>query len=104
MSSGSKIFITISTSEIYKNVPAMNKNDQLVKSSKPAINKPHRTPIMHITPDTALNTSARFRETPARRRTAKSPISCGSSWQSTAIAVPKPAVKLVANEAPIARP
>ena len=89
---------------MYKNVPAINKNAQLVKNWKLPINKPTNTPIRHNIPDTVLKTRARFNETPALRNTAKSPISWGSSWHNTAIAVPKPVDKPEANEAPIARP
>ena len=57
---------------------------------------------MQSTPEMALKTSARFSDTPARLSTAKSPISWGSSWQSTAMDVPKPVARLEANEAPMA--
>ncbi len=59
-------------------------------------NKKHLLKILNITAFCIVR--------PACRRTAKSPISWGSSWKKTAIVVPKPAVKLVANEAPIANP
>lgn len=94
----------ISTREMYRKVPAINKKLQLDNISIPPIKRPTTTPIKHNTLDNILNKIAFLIETPVRLKTAKSPISCGSSWQNTAIVVPKPAVKLVANDAPIAKP
>ena len=71
--------ITMSTSDIYKNVPAMNKNAHDDNDSIPPIRRPTKTPSRHSTPETKLNTRARLSETPAFLNTAKSPISCGSS-------------------------
>ena len=45
-----------------------------------------------------------FIRIPSRRKTAKIPISCGNSWQKTAIAVVMPVVMLTANAAPMAKP
>ena len=64
---------------MYKNVPAMNKNVQFVRNSRPPIKRPTRTPNMHKRAETTLKTRARFNETPALLNTAKSPISCGNS-------------------------
>lgn len=57
----------------------MNKKAHDERVSMPPISKPTSTPSRHKTPDTRLKTSARFNETPALLKTAKSPISCGSS-------------------------
>ena len=94
----------MSTKEMYKKVPAMNKKLQSDNTSIPPIRRPTKTPIKQSTLDSILYMTARFVETPDFLRTAKSPISCGSSWQKTATVVPNPAVMLTANEAPIARP
>lgn len=69
----------MSTRDMYKKVPAMNKNAHEDKYSMPPMSRPTRTPRRHSTPETKLNTSARLRLTPAFLNTAKSPISCGSS-------------------------
>lgn len=89
---------------MYKNEPAMNKNDQSDRISTLPITKPTTTPIKHKKLERILNKSAFLSETPFFLKTAKSPISCGNSWKNTAIDVPKPVVMLDANEAPIARP
>ena len=52
----------------------MNKKAQFERNINPPIISPTNVPIMHNTPDIALNTSARCNDTPARRSTAKSPI------------------------------
>ena len=90
----------MSTSDIYKNVPEINNNIQLEKKAMCPINKPNTTPIKQSKLDTILNISARFIGMPARRKTAKLPISCGNSWQNTAIDVVIPGVIPVANAAP----
>jgi hypothetical protein len=82
---------------MYKNVPEMNKR---INSYFP-INRPNTTPIKHKILDTILKISARLIGIPAFLNTAKLPISCGNSWQKTAIAVVIPVVTPVANAAPI---
>ena len=94
----------MSTRETYKNVPAMKRKDQVAKLSMLPIKRPMSTPKKHRILDTILKKSARLNESPLFRKTAKSPISCGSSWKNTAIVVPKPVVSEAANEAPIAKP
>ena len=94
----------MSTNEIYKKVPAINKKLNWFNISIVPIRRPTNTPKKHKTLDKILKNIARLMDIPFFLSTAKSPISCGNSWKNTAIVVPKPVVRLFANEAPIARP
>lgn len=69
----------MSTKEMYKKVPAMNRKLQSDNVSIPPIRRPTKTPIKQSTLDNTLYIAARFVETPDFFSTAKSPISCGSS-------------------------
>lgn len=85
-------------------VPAMKRKVQSEMKSILPMTSPMTTPKKHKILDNTLNKMARLIDRPFFLSTAKSPISCGNSWKNTAIVVPKPVVRLDANEAPIARP
>ena len=78
----------ISTKAMYKNIPAMAalSHESLMRPT----NTPIDIPTKHNKPDKALYIIALLTDRPALNRTAKSPISWGSSWHRTAIVVLTP--------------
>lgn len=67
--------LTMSTNDMYRNVPDINNNIQPEKKFIRPIIRPNTTPIKHNTLETILNISALFIGIPALRKTAKFPIS-----------------------------